>query len=153
MARPAIAESRLRRLDDGRIVVTLKRARGAVKQFIFEPVVFAARLAALVPPANRHITRYWGALAPGSPVRSRAIPPPPNPNQTAYPVAPRRPRTMRWHDLLRRVFFIDALLCPCGGRLKPLGIVRNPDVVQAILAAIVLSHQAPARAPPHRTPR
>jgi len=149
MARPAIAQTRLTQLDDDRVVLTLKRPRGPIKQLVFDPVAFVARLAALVPPPNRHLTRFWGALAPGSPIRAAAVPPP-DATTPERPTAPKRPNRMRWNDLLQRVFLVDALLCPCGGTLKPLGIVRNPDVAQAILAAIVLSHQAPARAPPRR---
>ncbi len=78
MARPAIAETRLTKLDDDRIVLTLKRPRGTGKQLVFEPVAFLARLAALVPPPNRDLTRLWGAC-PGSPIRQAAIPPPSTP--------------------------------------------------------------------------
>ena len=40
-------------------------------------------------------------------------------------VLPRR--RIAWSDLLRRVFAIDALVCPaCGGRMEMMGVVQAP---------------------------
>ncbi|MFT5434558.1 MAG: hypothetical protein ACI9OJ_005271 [Myxococcota bacterium] len=50
--------------------------------------------------------------------------------------------------LLQRVFLVDILEYPCGGRLRIIAINTRPDVIQAVAAAIILSHQEPARAPP-----
>ena len=42
---------------------------------------------------------------------------------------------MCWSDLLKRVFATDVTRCPCGGRLRVLSAVQNPDRIQATLAA------------------
>ena len=56
------------------------------------------------------------------------------------------PNSMAWSDLIRRVFPIDALQCECGGRYRHVAMIHGPDVVQTILAAIVLRETS--RAPP-----
>jgi len=61
--------------------------------------------------------------------------------------SPRKPAARRtlWADLLQRVFEIDALSCPrCGGRMRVLAAITEPDVARRILACLNL----PTRAPP-----
>jgi hypothetical protein len=52
LLRPAVAQDRLRRLDDGRIVLTLKTAwADGTRHLVFEPLELLEKLAALTPPA------------------------------------------------------------------------------------------------------
>ncbi len=52
---------------------------------------------------------------------------------------------MAWADSLRRVFNIDALRCgACSGGMLVVGVVTDPDVIQAILAAILISNASAA---------
>ncbi|MGH0034207.1 MAG: transposase [Myxococcota bacterium] len=54
-------------------------------------------------------------------------------------------RRTLWADLLQRVFEVDALSCPrCGGRMRVLAAITEPDVARRILACLNL----PTRAPP-----
>ena len=149
LGRPPLAKGRVERTVDGRVAIQLKRPRRGVTRFLFEPIAFIARLAALIPPRKSHQTRYFGVYAAASPLRSLVLPEPPEPTPTR-PVAPKRPQRMRHADLLMRVFLVDVLACPCGGRLRLIAVLTNPDVVQIVAAAIILSHQQPARAPPER---
>jgi hypothetical protein len=55
---------------------------------------------------------------------------------------------MKRADLLARVFGFNVLACPCGGHFRPIAVITQPDVIQAVLAAMVLSNHTPARAPP-----
>jgi hypothetical protein len=65
------------------------------------------------------------------------------------PAAAPRSRHWAWADLMRRAFDIDVLACPrCGGRLRLLGTVEDPEAIQAILAALALSRGRADRAPP-----
>ena len=58
------------------------------------------------------------------------------------------PERMSWACLLKRVFDIDIERCPrCGGRLKIIAAIVDPQVIIQILTHLGL----PARAPP-RTP-
>ena len=59
------------------------------------------------------------------------------------------PRHWAWADLMRRAFDIDVLACPrCGGRLRLMATVEDPDAVRAILAALAESRGIAGRAPP-----
>jgi hypothetical protein len=60
---------------------------------------------------------------------------------------------VRWADLLRRVFEIDVLRCArCGGRLRFVAAIDDPEVVRRILAHLGLptsiAPPLPARPPP-----
>jgi hypothetical protein len=58
---------------------------------------------------------------------------------------PLRERRLSWAMLLRRVFRVDVLACPrCGGRMRILAAIDQPEVIEKILASLRL----PARAPP-----
>jgi len=60
-----------------------------------------------------------------------------------------RPHRTAWADLLQRVFEVDALRCPqCGGRMRILSAITEPDVARRILAWL----DQPSRAPPHGSP-
>ncbi len=147
MARPPIPNGRLRILDDDRVEFTLKRPRRGVRKLIFDPIAFLGRLAALIPRPHTNSVLYFGCQSAASPIYRAVVPAPPDPTPT-HPVAPPRPAVMPHAHLLLRVFLIDVLACPCGGRLRVVQTVTDPDVVQAILAGIILSNQAPPRAPP-----
>ena len=48
---------------------------------------------------------------------------------------------------MRRAFDIDVLACPrCGGRLRLLATVEDPDAIRAILAALAVSGGRAVRA-------
>ena len=50
---------------------------------------------------------------------------------------------------MRRAFEIDVLACPrCGGRLRLLATVEDPDAIRAILAAVAVSRELAEQTPP-----
>jgi hypothetical protein len=52
--------------------------------------------------------------------------------------------------VLRRAFDIDVLACPqCGGRLRHIATVEDPDAIRAVLAALATSRERADRAPPY----
>ena len=58
-------------------------------------------------------------------------------------------RHWAWAALMRRAFDIDVLVCPrCGGRLRLLATVEDPEAIHAILAALAVSRDLGDRAPP-----
>lgn len=97
--------------------------------------------------------------AAGAPTQPRlapaaAIAPP----SAAAPTAPMsdepRPRfasRIDWATLLQRVYDFDALACSCGGRLRVIALITEPQVAAAILTALHLPSTPPpiarARAP------
>ena len=43
-------------------------------------------------------------------------------------------RRRSWARLLRRIYEVDPLRCPCGGELKIISVLTDPVVVDRILA-------------------
>lgn len=41
-----------------------------------------------------------------------------------------------WATLLRHVYDLDALACPCGGRLRFVALVTEPEPAREILVAM-----------------
>lgn len=124
-----------------------------------------ARLAALVPPPRMHLTRFHGVFAPHSKLRSAVTPAHRGVGGKAVPVDPDKPITprhvaMSWAQRLKRVFGIEIDLCArCGGKLKVIASIEEPEVIARILAHLQKTAPDPqqaelplgARAPPqHR---
>ena len=67
VARAAVALERLDREGDGLVVHQLKRPfRDGTTEFLFEPLDFLARMAALVPRPRSHSFRFLGLVAPNT---------------------------------------------------------------------------------------
>ena len=66
---------------------------------------------------------------------------------------PGTPRRLSWAELMRRVFAVDVLECPdCGGRMRILAAIHNPDAVRAILESLGLSSRPPPNLPDQPAP-
>jgi hypothetical protein len=50
---------------------------------------------------------------------------------------------IEWAELLRRIYLVDALACPCGGRRAIVADISAREVVVAILAHLGLPTEAP----------
>jgi hypothetical protein len=62
----------------------------------------------------------------------------------AAAVAVREPTTrIDWAELLKRVQDVDALACPCGGRLKFIALILEEDPARAILESLHLPSEPP----------
>ena len=57
------------------------------------------------------------------------------------------PVRMSWARMLTRVFDIDMKRCVCGGKLKFVASIEQPDVIEKILTHLGLSPQPPPIAP------
>ncbi len=67
----------------GQVVYQLKTPyRDGTTHFVFEPIEFLARLAALVPRPRGNLVRYHGILAPNAKHRSAVVPNPSQQNST-----------------------------------------------------------------------
>jgi hypothetical protein len=49
-----------------------------------------------------------------------------------------------WAELLKRIYDVDALACPCGGRLRFIALILDEELAREILDSLGL----PSRAPP-----
>ena len=55
-----------------------------------------------------------------------------------------------WARMLKRVFDIDMERCACGGKLKFVASIEQPEVIEKILTHLGLSPQPPPIAPVRR---
>ena len=131
--------------------------RDGTSHFLFEPIEFLEKLAALVPRPAVHLLLYHGVLAPRARWRAQVVRygrPAPDGLALELEASPRSagpPHAWTWAALLHRVFEIDALLCPrCGHRMRVIATVQDPAVVRAILAHLARSGTPapPGPAPP-----
>jgi hypothetical protein len=108
------------------------------------PLEFMQRPAALVPRPRLHLTRCHGVLAPivpGLAQRTQA-------HATDCAHAHGGSARMSWARLLKRVFDIDIERCPrCGGNLKIIAAIEEPEVIVKILTHLGLPARAPPRSP------
>jgi hypothetical protein len=119
------------------------------------PLEFMQRLAALVPRPRLHLIRFHGVLAPNAKLRSQVVPAPEQATtagagECVHAHAHSAPLRMSWARLLKRVFDIDVERCACGGQLKIIAVIEQPEVIERILTHIGLSAQPPPRAPARR---
>jgi hypothetical protein len=132
---------------------------------------FVGRMAALIPPARKHLVRYYGALGPRSPLR-RAVTMATRAKATALELeagygvtlgarVSREARTAAraaarsWAACLKRVFEAYPVNCPkCGTEMKLVAIIVQDAQLDRILAHEGLDRQfpktKPARPPPQQ---
>ncbi len=88
-----------------------------------------------------------GPTRPPSEQGAQGGPLPPCEGRDPSSPAPLRPRRLTWAQLLRRVFSVDAFQCDCGGRMRILAAIDQPEVARAILECLGLSSRAPPLTP------
>jgi hypothetical protein len=147
--RSPVANARLSLDPTGRVVLSLKRPlRDGRTELTFTPVDFLRRLATLIPPPRRHLTRYHGVFAPHHHLRAAIV----RAAAADHP-HPAPHRRLPWADLLKRVFAIDVLVCDaCGGSMRILAVLPAGEANRAILEHLGLPTKPPpsTRAPPSR---
>jgi hypothetical protein len=108
------------------------------------------------------MTRFHGCFAPNAKCRPKLIPaqPPSEPQaEDAGAVSDRAAllgelaQRLDWAALLARVFKIDVLKCDaCGGRMRVLAFLTDPEVTERILDHLGLPITAPALRPARDPP-
>jgi Putative transposase len=159
--RPPVANDRLTFTSDHKVRIALKRDfSDGTFAIDLDPLALLFRLAATVPAPRFHTVRYAGVLASSASLRPRIIPPPTPPADTASrptmpPPPSGGPRSVfrKWAELLRLTFAIDVETCPrCGGRMKLVALVNDPNSVRRFLGHLGLPAEppplGPARGPP-----
>jgi hypothetical protein len=166
--RPPIARERLTWTEDGRVRYRLKRRfDDGTHSVVYDSRDFVAKLVPLIPRPRFNEIRYFGLLAPAAKLRPQILPEvellPVRPKQlalfTSTPKRHVRSRSARgrlsFSDLMKRTFEIDIERCElCGrGPMRLVGIVTDPDAIDALLATVCTGDDAQsplarARAPP-----
>jgi len=101
------------------------------------------------PPTVEGDGAGLSARRPATPAseKSAETPATPREQRRVWGPTPLRERRLPWSELLRRVFAIDALKCDCGGRMRILAAIDQPEVIRAILECLGLSSRAPPLTP------
>ena len=147
VTRPAICMERLTVRADGQIQYELKNPfSNGTTHILFSPLDFLSKLAALIPRPRHNLVRYHGVFAPNAKIRKLIVPKnnkttvkkvkdkgdDKKPDEAASQdelVAP-----LTWAQRLKRVFNIDITLCPlCGGTMRVITDITDPDLIQKIL--------------------
>ena len=141
ITRPAIATKRLSITRNGRVRYQLKAPwRNGTTHVVFEPLDFISRLVSLVPKPRVNLTRFHGVFAPNSKHRAQVTPAKrgkiKKPRSLDGDQSPAECRAaMTWAKRLKRVFGIDIKTCAeCGGDVKIIACIEDPEVIQKILA-------------------
>jgi hypothetical protein len=124
------------------------------------PLELIDKIAALVPPPRKHRLRYFGALAPNSPLREvvTAMATRHSGATSKAPVAGAvaaigsSARTA-WATLIARIYEVFPLLClHCGGQLRIIAFITAGGEVKKILDHLGMDSRppriTPARGPP-----
>ncbi len=160
-SRAPIAKSRLSLADNGQVVVKLKRPlRDGRRELRFGQVELLQKLAILIPPPHKNLTRYFGVFGPAhrsraavvglGRSRSEAAPSLQASTDADADKRPARKRALPWAELLRRVFAIDILRCDqCGGDMKIIAIIPASEATEVMLDHLGIDTlDNPATGPP-----
>jgi hypothetical protein len=155
-ARPPLANDRLKKLLDGRYLLTLKtRWRGGTTHLRLDPIELMERLAAQIPKPRINLVLYAGVLAPNAKLRAEVVR---HARPTALPDPPATETQTRseretWSELMRVTFQLDVLACPrCGGRLRHIATILDTRVARRLLEHLGLAARAPPELPPRDPP-
>mgnify|MGYP001547765154 CR=1 FL=1 len=108
---------------------------------------------ALKPRVN--LARFHGFFAPNNKYRARVTPAKrgkggrhAKPADTEEPTPAERRAAMTWAQRLKRVFGIDIETCPaCGGEVRIIARIEDPDVIEKILADLDAKASEPGPPP------
>jgi hypothetical protein len=156
VTRPAICLERLTVRTDGKIQYELKNPfSNGTTHILFSPLDFLSKLAALVPRPRHNLVRYHGVFAPNARMRKLIVPTKckkvkidrsERKSVAESDAADELIAPLTWAQRLKRVFNIDITLCPlCGGTMRVIADITDPDLIQKIL-----DHLA-AQPPPIKT--
>jgi hypothetical protein len=155
--RPPLANDRLKILADGNVKLEFKKPwSDGTSSVELAPLALIARLAALVPPPKRHLTRYFGVLSSHAASRSEVVPAPTEPASADEKSKPAgKSKYIPWAELLRRTFGFEIVCQKCQSPLRLVALIKTEDVAKKILTAMHLPSDVPqlhpARSPPRQT--
>ena len=126
------------------------------------PLELIDKIAALIPPPRAHRHRYYGVLAPNSPMRAavtamapvQVTAPPPAVAAVTEEAPPHRAVShYLWAMLLARIYEALPLVCPnCHAPMRIIAFITDADTVQKVLDHLGESTLLPRIAPAHGPP-
>ena len=170
MARGPLSNERLEIREDGTVKLKLKTPwQDGTSHLLLTPSEFLEKLSAIVPPPRAHLVKWGGVFAANSPLRRGIVLRPGvkkagrhklcaasgagGDGEAAVDARGERPlKGSSWARLLSRVFKVDITRCPCGGDLRTVAAICDPDEARRYLRHVGLPADPPARAPPRSYP-
>ena len=107
-------------------------------------------LAALVPRPRMNLTRFHGVFSPNSKLRQKVVPVKAKDEPSHKPSG----YGQTWAQRLKRVFGIEIDRCEkCGGKVKVIACIEDPEVIDKILKHLGLDESSTThnRSPPKAT--
>jgi len=149
ITRPAISEQRLSIAGNGNVIYALKTPYSdGTTHVVLSPLEFIGRLAALVPKPRVNLTRFHGVFSPNSKLRKKVVPAKPLQNKPSSGKPGVYGQT--WAQRLKRVFAIDIEKCEkCGGKMKVIASIEDPDVIDKILKHLGFDQSGSLHSSPH----
>jgi len=149
IARGPLSNERIEITSDGKVKLKLKSNwSDGTSHLLFTPEEFLEKLAAIIPPPKSHLVRWSGVFAANAPMRKKIVLKPDAKKGFEFGADQKKVKNRSWSLMLARVFKIDVLKCGCGGELKPLGAVQDPDQVRKYLKHVNIDYDPPVRGPP-----
>jgi len=159
---PPFALEHLHLLDAEHLIYHNPKPRSdSPRDLVLTPLELIDKIAALIPPPRAHRHRYYGVLAPNSPMRAAVTALAPLPVTVPLPVAavnsedppPRRAAShYLWAMLLARIYESLPLLCPvCQAQMRIIAFITDTGTVRKILDHLGESAQPPRIAPARAT--
>ena len=147
-ARPPFAMERLHPKGKDKLLYHCPKPQPGGKQgdLVLTPLELIDKIAVLVPPPRTHRHRYFGVLAPNSPLRAAVTALASHPEAVPLSPADREiqadaPETAKrslarylWAVLIARLYAVFPLLClHCGGEMHLIGFVNEGAEIKKIL--------------------
>ena len=133
ISRPSLSEQRLSMNSQGKVIYQLKTPyENGTTRIVLDPLDFLSRLASLVPRPRTNLIRFHGVFAPNFKHRCLITPKTKSPEKQT--TKSRNSSSMTWAMRLKRVFGMDIEICSeCGGKLKVISSIEEPEVIEKIL--------------------
>ena len=147
-SRPAISLSRLIYSVKSKLVIyRIDTGEGRSELLTMTPLEFMRRWGLLMPPPNKNLIHYYGALAPRSPLRPLLAAKAAKETDRIVlreKVDKLKKKANSWAACLARVFEVFPLICPkCKLEMKPVAVILNDKELVRLLTHLGLPADFP----------
>ena len=151
-SRPAISPARLiYAAKTNTVIYRCEPREGKSELLTMPPIEFMRRWGLLMPPPNKNLIHYYGALAPRSPLRPLLVAEAAKETDRIVlreKVNKLKKKARSWAACLARVFEVFPLTCPtCNLEMKPVAIILNDKELVRILNHFGLPAEFPVFKP------
>lgn len=146
-ARPALSQQRLVYSEKTNTVIYRTAPKdGKSEILVMPPAEFLRRWTLLMPPPNKNLIRYYGALAPRSPLRPVVVAK--VEKETALLAGQKKvdkpKKKNSWAACLARISEVFPLLCTaCNLEMKPVAVILNDKELVRLLTHLGMPSEFP----------